>query len=81
MSNGKDISFVSHVLAETLNADIDDLKYIVEARIMNQVTDIRRDPTRDTLVAAIGELEKTIQGALAKVQGMEAKVELAKCCL
>jgi len=42
---------------------------------------VRNERAREPLVAAIGELEKAIQGLSARVRAMEAKVELARECL
>jgi len=80
MNDGKDISFTCRALAETPRDDLDDLNRMLGENL-GLVSAVRKETAREPLVTAIGELEKAIQGLSARVQAMEAKVELAKRCL
>ena len=80
MSNGKDISFVSHALADTLRTDLDDLNKMLHS-LLGEVNDVKRETGRESLIAAMNGLDMDLRALSETVQKMKAKFELAKNCL
>ncbi|MCY4259965.1 MAG: hypothetical protein OXC91_06845 [Rhodobacteraceae bacterium] len=80
MSDGKDVSFVSHALADTLRTDLDDLNKMLHS-LLGEVNGVKRETGRESLIAAMNELDMDLRTLSETVERMKAKFELAKCCL